>query len=294
MRFSSVVPFTQSTKRSRSAFTLIELLVVIAIIAILAAILFPVFAQAREKARQASCLSNEKQLSLGLLQYNQDFDELFPAGDTASVYVTTGRGWAARVYPYVKSTQVFRCPDDSTNDATGINGLAGEVDSTVSYCFNRNMDGKVALGNIAAMKAPASTVLIAEVEGGHQWFAAPNSDYSTANNYHSSPGCNGGDGGPGYIDLAGTSGHIVKYATGAMGQPERYPAAYVADQKRGRHSEGANFILADGHAKWIRRERVSAGEEALAIGDDQIGVHAAGTDFMGRAPKNFLVTFSPI
>ena len=65
-------------RRSRAGFTLIELLVVIAIIAILAAILFPVFAQARDKARQSSCLSNEKQMALGILAYTQDYDEIFP------------------------------------------------------------------------------------------------------------------------------------------------------------------------------------------------------------------------
>src|SRR6185437_11900503 len=97
-------------------FTLIELLVVIAIIAILAAILFPVFAKARGKARQASCASNEKQIALGLIQYTQDNDERFPTGD---VYNTaySGRGWAAHVYPYIKSAGVFKCPDDPTMDA---------------------------------------------------------------------------------------------------------------------------------------------------------------------------------
>jgi prepilin-type N-terminal cleavage/methylation domain-containing protein/prepilin-type processing-associated H-X9-DG protein len=78
----SILRHPQSTRRQKSAFTLIELLVVIAIIAILAAILFPVFAQAREKARATSCLSNQKQLELGMLQYLQDFDETFPPTTT--------------------------------------------------------------------------------------------------------------------------------------------------------------------------------------------------------------------
>src|ERR1700733_12377722 len=89
------------------AFTLIELLVVIAIIAILAAILFPVFAQAREKARQTSCLSNEKQLALAAVQYTQDYDEMWPIASTGGQY-----GWAGKLYAYVKSVQVFQCPDD--------------------------------------------------------------------------------------------------------------------------------------------------------------------------------------
>src|SRR5579883_1901400 len=93
------------------AFTLIELLVVIAIIALLAAILFPVFAKAREKARQASCLSNEKQIGLGILQYVQDYNEQFPCcveyynTPYAGVY-----GWGGEIYPYVKSNAVFSCP----------------------------------------------------------------------------------------------------------------------------------------------------------------------------------------
>ncbi|MBC8134421.1 MAG: prepilin-type N-terminal cleavage/methylation domain-containing protein, partial [Fibrella sp.] len=96
--------------RQHRGFTLIELLVVIAIIAILAAILFPVFAQAREKARQTSCLSNEKQLELALLQYAQDYDETFPTGVQKDWYAVT---WPLLVQPYVKSLDVFRCPSDS-------------------------------------------------------------------------------------------------------------------------------------------------------------------------------------
>src|ERR1700693_459962 len=90
-------------------FTLIELLDVIAIIAILAAILFPVFAKVREKARMTSCLSNEKQLGLGVTQYVQDNDELFPSGNKGD-----GAGWAGQIYPYVKSVAVYHCPDDSS------------------------------------------------------------------------------------------------------------------------------------------------------------------------------------
>ena len=94
--------------RKAAGFTLIELLVVIAIIAILAAILFPVFAQAREKARQAACLSNTKQMSLGLMQYAQDYDETLPVqGDNGQ---NRGR-WFVQIFPYVKSAEVFTCPN---------------------------------------------------------------------------------------------------------------------------------------------------------------------------------------
>ncbi len=95
----------------RRGFTLIELLVVIAIIAILAAILFPVFARAREKARQTSCLSNVKQLSLGVLMYTQDYDERLPYCD-CNAY-SSGTNWAISTQPYVKNAQIFVCPSDS-------------------------------------------------------------------------------------------------------------------------------------------------------------------------------------
>jgi prepilin-type N-terminal cleavage/methylation domain-containing protein/prepilin-type processing-associated H-X9-DG protein len=102
-------------------FTLIELLVVIAIIAILAAILFPVFAQAREKARQISCLSNVKQIGLGLQMYTQDYDETMPAA-FASVAPINGGGIAtipydAQILPYIKNDQIFKCPSDSTSNS---------------------------------------------------------------------------------------------------------------------------------------------------------------------------------
>ncbi|MES2459995.1 MAG: DUF1559 domain-containing protein [Armatimonadota bacterium] len=104
------------SRRPQHAFTLIELLVVIAIIAILAAILFPVFAQAREKARQTSCMSNLKQQGLGLMMYTQDYDEdLVPAwiGDG---YPGIAR-WMDLIQPYVKNTQIFTCPSSDTNYA---------------------------------------------------------------------------------------------------------------------------------------------------------------------------------
>lgn len=119
----------------RPAFTLIELLVVIAIIAILAAILFPVFSSARASARQATCISNEKQVALGIMMYQQDYDERTPravnnasnsarleipivphsAGDNAfsSADTTIGRP-AGFLYPYIKSDATWRCPQDPT------------------------------------------------------------------------------------------------------------------------------------------------------------------------------------
>ena len=100
-----------------SAFTLIELLVVIAIIAILAAILFPVFARARENARRSSCTSNLKQIGLGLLQYSQDYDEKQPLDYFSESNDQSGYGgaykWMDAAYPYIKSEQIFNCPSDT-------------------------------------------------------------------------------------------------------------------------------------------------------------------------------------
>ena len=107
------------------AFTLIELLVVIAIIAILAAILFPVFAQAREKARQTACISNQKQIGLGLTQYVQDYDEAFPFNWSGAAFnisrlnpAPSSYKWMDAIFPYVKNEQVFTCPSDNTPTKT--------------------------------------------------------------------------------------------------------------------------------------------------------------------------------
>lgn len=111
----------RNRNEARHGFTLIELLVVIAIIAILAAILFPVFAKARENARRTSCLSNMKQIGLGMIQYTQDYDSTFPA-----VYNDNIGGkrliWADAIRPYIKSRQIFACPGGpSTVDLTPAN-----------------------------------------------------------------------------------------------------------------------------------------------------------------------------
>ena len=117
----------RSTQLRRTGFTLIELLVVIAIIAILAAILFPVFARARENARRASCQSNLKQIGLGMIQYVQDYDEKIAPSEVYNYTDTTAVGvgtdtykWMDAIFPYVKSEQIFNCPSQTLPRTVGV------------------------------------------------------------------------------------------------------------------------------------------------------------------------------
>ena len=224
------------------AFTLIELLVVIAIIAILAAILFPVFAKAREKARQIACLSSEKQIGLAIMQYAQDNEELMPGYNhlyaselppTDPNYDNQFPGWAGKVYPYIKSKAVFRCPDDPTT--------AVAPKSTVSYGFNKDAVKQP----LARMTAPASTVLLFEIQNN---FASDPSDINDSNS-----GVGVAIGGPlsNQPDGAATE---AKYATGLF--PNRN---YVTTPAPAHNGDGSNFIAADGHVKYLRSSRISSG-----------------------------------
>ncbi|HEY3328622.1 MAG TPA: DUF1559 domain-containing protein [Capsulimonadaceae bacterium] len=255
--------------KSNKAFTLIELLVVIAIIAILAAILFPVFAKAREKARQTSCTSDVKQLGLAFLQYQQDYDELWPGG--ANIY-HTGNGWAGQVYPYVKSLGVFVCPSDTS--------LGGAV-SSYGYNGNNVVDSSVAISgggyepagrNISKYASVAKTVLLFEVQDnslstgvaykidGPQYQAGADITPSGSHFEGSSPAGRGHPAAQGQWELngynAGNATRPLKYATGYLlnSTQDQYFAS-----PEGRHTGGAVYLLADGHAKWLMPQLVSPG-----------------------------------
>ncbi len=163
-----------NTKRKKG-FTLIELLVVIAIIAILAAILFPVFAQARENARRTGCLSNQKQIGMGLVQYIQDYDEKLPLYRYFTNTTPSIIGWAQVIYPYIKSTQAFVCPNAvkistvpsfGAQDITYYNPLTYTSGSYGYNYYYLTMGGSDTVAkSLAALQNPAQTIVTAEPNG---------------------------------------------------------------------------------------------------------------------------------
>jgi prepilin-type N-terminal cleavage/methylation domain-containing protein/prepilin-type processing-associated H-X9-DG protein len=160
-------------KRTRHAFTLIELLVVIAIIAILAAILFPVFAQAREKARQSACLSNTKQIGMGLAMYIQDYDEMTPSAKTYGAWWTKNspKSWPPpyardQVMPYVKIQQVWNCPsialDKIMFPPSAKTGTYRDNETTYFWNYYCQERGRGSKGELLAARSIASVPYPAE------------------------------------------------------------------------------------------------------------------------------------
>ena len=213
-----------SNQQSRNnAFTLIELLIVIAIIAILAAILFPVFARARENARRASCMSNLKQIGLGVMQYTQDYDEKLPRSAVCGPELLESGGlstnsdcaspapgnyyhlWWHQMYPYVKSTQVFICP------STTATWSGGYVPSSYVYGLNGNLSGLA----LAAIPQVAITPMIADAT---YYVMDPDHDCYSGTGVSSNSWC-----------TSGTSDN--------------------SDAPLARHLDTFNMVFADGHAK---------------------------------------------
>ncbi len=284
-------------------FTLIELLIVICIIALLAAILFPVFAQAREKTRQASCLSNQRQLGLAVLQYAQDYDETFPNGLNVSgaTRIWPGEGWAGQCASYTRNAALYRCPTDLTTPSK-------TLDSVVSYAYNINLVGLAFLDDpfpsgaqVSELTASSRSVLLFEVsnvavnlrEGDEGSVVGGNA----GTNFSASS--NGLDNRL-YAQKEWFTSVDNKYATGYLGgrlpfnlQSTQFPAS------EGRHAGGSNFLLCDGHAHWLRGAAVSSGLNASAetcfqdntpsLSGCEGAFHAAGT---GSRSDSIRATFS--
>ena len=271
----------RSDSHTRRAFTLIELLVVIAIIAILAAILFPVFAQAREKARQTSCLSNLKQLGLGLNMYAQDYDGTLSQTSWELGSFKAKVHWSYLVQPYIKNQQIFVCPSD-THPVTPLNRLCGPGDvigSTLcdaqapkfSYINSYNvMPAHDWLSPTeSAIERPANTIVLGERRNNMndakqtligQWkgvtpFISTSSTHGTGN-------------GSGQV----CPGDTYRLATIAEVNAGLAPSnsndnPEIVRVQFDRHVGGANYNFFDGHAKWYHLE------QTLNPSDSQWGDH---------------------
>ncbi len=222
----------------RRGFTLIELLVVIAIIAILAAILFPVFAQAREKARSASCLSNVKQAALGAKQYTSDYDEKWLPDQWVFWPASGSWGtWMEQQKSYVKNTQIYLCPSaPTTPSAYGYTGAANRVAGT--YCWGEwlrytywNWFGTVMFAGFPVGEATPAV---------NPWDYCANIEFSKhpAQSAFLVEGSN-----ITYDPVAG-----MDFGSGAYTSLGGSPA----DANYYRHQEGMNVGFCDGHAKWVK------------------------------------------
>jgi prepilin-type N-terminal cleavage/methylation domain-containing protein/prepilin-type processing-associated H-X9-DG protein len=215
-------------KSRRQGFTLIELLVVIVIIVILAAILFPVFARARENARRASCQSNLKQIGLGILQYTQDYDEKYPGFHWAPANIY----WTRQVRPYIKSDQIFQCPSESTTQ--------GNQDNVnyADYFFNRNLNDWDNSANanvgrsLAAVNNPALSIMNGDFRSSAPWEALP----AWVSGSEDGNQCSGilGDTGTGHCSSA----------------------AALDRTAAKRHLDGAVYSFADGHVKFLKTTQI--------------------------------------
>ena len=215
------------TVRKQSAFTLIELLVVIAIIAILAAILFPVFAKAREKARQSSCVSNLRQYGTALAMYSQDYDERFPMNAYLSGACVATLYWS--VGPYVKNLEVNRCPSESTamslQQLTGIPCAGGPP--FTSYSVNSAV---FVNGFTPGVTTPAISAVPKPAESSALW------DGNTTTQFVP-----------------------VTLATGGT----TFTQAQIV---QARHNEQVDICFLDGHAKSVQAKETSTATQFSALG----------------------------
>ena len=256
----------------------------------------------RENARRTSCLSNEKQLGLAFTQYTQDYDERYPSGGVSGTGAHSyGQGWGGQIYSYVKSVGVYKCPDDNT--AVQPNG--GNTASPVSYAYNAN---DVTRGNGVALSqfsAPASTVLLCEVFGAPVRVDQSDEGISSGTSYDLSPSTDGlpdptsSNGGVlcdnivcgpravgGSYDLQLATGVMPAGQTGTI-PTGQYNTTTYTNGGVGVHTGGSNFLLSDGHVKYLQPNQVSAGHNGVSGRDQETassvgfsGYNAADTDTM--------------
>ena len=231
----------------KKGFTLIELLVVIAIIAILAAILFPVFAQAREKARQATCLSNLKNLGTAVVMYTQDYNECYPMGIGPGTVESTYY-WTYKVGQYVKDWKMFYCPsyynsyDGSITAETGEYGVPNLSFNALygGYTANAWLFSSTSIYNnyypktpikVARVKSPSNVVAIYEASS----YLMGDIDWQCWGTYSA------------WLPGSGVAGHPC-----AGGDNPVLSGEQLSDYNNGRHNEGINFAYADGHAGFLK------------------------------------------
>ncbi len=239
--------------QASKGFTLIELLVVIAIIAILAAILFPVFAQAREKARTASCQSNCKQIGLGVLMYVQDYDERYPFGGWRPNNDGTWE-WQNTTAPYIKNAQVFQCPSSSDNIIENNDPTFDNWDvNPVSYLYNNQLGRNRQPVKLATVNAPADTWMV--VDGHSDWGCTAGA----------SNACVG-------VDWMGRKGSIWNLEDTTFGSAGSLVTGWLSWQGftwgLPRHTGGGNIAYTDGHVKFHLMAPPSVSNSNVAAGNN--------------------------
>jgi len=270
-------------RKNLSAFTLIELLVVIAIIAILAAILFPVFAQARDKARAASCLSNTKQMGLGITMYAQDYDETYPQAYWYANDLNGANGynqWSGLIQPYVKNVGIFVCPSDPNKGLRPTNPGLDNQAPRISYVANaavlprkrRSID-PANVASVAAVDFPADTIVVAEMtnylscindvsNAGTDGGAYVNKSHRSTNAFMTSAtggtwkGEDASQFAPNLSAVYAVTPALASQAWATCKAPGYAGGALqIAYMQPDRHTGGSNYTFADGHSKFFRFEQ---------------------------------------